>query len=45
MRCATFEENNYNEVSALYVWAYQLGINFPQYLVKTSLLHSSHKYS
>lgn len=33
--CAALEENNYNEVSALYVWAYQLSINFPQDSVNT----------
>jgi len=43
--CATLEENNYNEVSALYVRAYQLSINFPQYLVMAPLLRSSCKHS
>lgn len=43
--CATLEENNYYEVSALYVWAYQLSINFPQYLVKGPLPHASRKHT
>lgn len=42
---ATLEENKYDKVFSLYVQAYQLNVTFPQYLVKTPLLHPSHKYS